>query len=509
MTIANEELLKMDDLSDYSPAQIVSLLGLIFEKSREQNNSDDLKKWLKIADHQILNGFANDEKMIFHYNVANGWSYLQRINQTINSNEYWSFESEELEKQIINLRLALICSQNSKNDLVKCQILTNLGNLFSHIGRFSEAQSYWHLATEEQTDFPMAIGNIGFGLIHYAKVLYDTKHQSIFFKIAYKNLKDSLTLDITPEARNGFLKIISELENRFDKNKLEQIPNLTNYSLGKSKKDRLYRLWCLKNRLFLNPLNDIVIENISAHDCLLLPSMRLNYSEPPVYQTIFNQIKQEFVTARYLLYESMSNEGVHFSDIGNLQMDTLNYAIYSFSSEKLKISFRLVYSIFDKIGYLLNEYLKLGFKNENVSFRKIWYQYDKQGRPIGLKKEISETKNWAFRGLFWLSKDLFEKKSPFLTSIEPESSELASIRNFIEHKSFRLVSLGESKIVDNGLTYQIQRDKFELKILKLFRLVRAAMIYISLGIKIEEKKRKITMPIIHVDFIELLDEYKI
>ena len=53
-----------------------------------------------------------------------------------------------------------------------------------------------------------------FGLIHYAKVLYDTKHQSIFFKIAYKNLKDSLTLDITPEARNGFLKIISELENR-------------------------------------------------------------------------------------------------------------------------------------------------------------------------------------------------------------------------------------------------------------------------------------------------------
>ena len=188
-------------------------------------------------------------------------------------------------------------------------------------------------------------------------------------------------------------------------------------------------------------------------------------------------------------------------------MDTLDYAVYSYNTEKVKIAYRLFYSILDKIAYLLNIYLKLGFKPSDVSFRKIWYEY-KNRKPIGLNKKITESKNWAFRGLYWLSKDFYEKKLSFLSSMEPDARELAKIRNFIEHRSFKVVDIGKSEQVDDGLTYLIYRDEFELKTLKLIKLVRAAIIYISLGFNIEERRNRTDKPTLPIDFVELKDEYK-
>ncbi|MGA9639691.1 LA2681 family HEPN domain-containing protein, partial [Flavobacterium sp.] len=92
--------------------------------------------------------------------------------------------------------------------------------------------------------------------------------------------------------------------------------------------------------------------------------------------------------------------------------------------------------------------------------------------------------------------------------IEPEAKKLAQIRNFIEHKSFKIVEFGETGLSDNELTYVITRDEFERKTLKLITLIRASMIYLSLGINLEEKKKIISQPALPIDFIELRDELK-
>ncbi len=508
MNITYEEILDFDDLNDFEPQQVIGMLGLIFETSKEQRNIQDLKKGLDFSEKQNLDKFEDHDKMIYYYNVANGWLYLQMLNQKINSDEYWSFKFQELEKQIINLRLALKYSENVSDDFNKCQILTNLGNLLSQIGRFSEAQNYWNKAIGITPDFSMAVGNIGFGLVNYAKVLYDVGQQSLFLKFAYKFLTKSLKLDIYKEAKDRFFEMSKDLEGRFNKNKLSKIPNLDIGSLGKSKREIEYRTWCLNNQLFLNPLNDICMESIASNDCLLLPSMTLEFDQSPVYQTIYNQLKQEYVSSRFLLYEGINHKGLHFSDRKNLLMDTLDNATYSFSIEKIKIAFRVCYSLLDKIGYILNDYLELGLTSQNVSFRKIWYIY-KNNNPIELNPKITSSHNWAFRGLFWLSKDLYEKHDiVFLSSLEPEAQELADIRNFIEHKSFKTVEHGDSELVDNDLTFLISRNKFEIKTLKLFKLVRAAMIYLSLGINLEEQKKSNDEPILPIDFIELKDDYK-
>lgn len=508
MELKYEDILKLENLNDFEPNQVVGILGLIFETSRGQGKIEDLKIGLDFSEKQNFEGFDDHDKMIFHYNVANGWSYLQMLTQQVNSDEFWAFKFQELEKQIINLRLALIFSEGVNDDFNKCQILTNLGCLFSHIGRFSEAQLYWNEALKIQPEFPMAIGNIGFGLFHYAKALYDRGHQSVFFKFTYKYLSDSLKLDMYPEAKQSFSEIAQDLEERFDINQLKDLEGLDDYDLGESNEEQIYRKWCLDNKLFLNPINDITIESIAAHDCILLPTMTLKFDQTPVYQTIFNQLKQEFVSGRFLLYEGVVQKQIHYSDKGNLQMDTLDYATYSFSIEKVKVAFRMCYSILDKIGYLLNDYLDLGFKPEQVSFRKIWYIY-KKNKPTELNPKISETNNWAFRGLFWLSKDLYEKNDlEFVSSIEPDAKDLAAMRNFMEHKSFKTVEFGDLSIVDNGLTFLISRNDFELRTLKLFRLVRAAMIYLSIGINQEESRKDIDKPTLPIDFVDLKDDYK-
>lgn len=149
----------------------------------------------------------------------------------------------------------------------------------------------------------MAIGNVGYNLVYYANTLYDSGHKKLFYQKAYKNLTDSLENIPYADGREAFLQKALELEKDFGKINLTKIQDLTNFSLGHSNAEKAYRKWCLQNHLFLNPLNDIFTENIAAHDCLLLPNMILELNKPPIYQTIFNQIKQEFVSARYLLYE--------------------------------------------------------------------------------------------------------------------------------------------------------------------------------------------------------------
>lgn len=90
--------------------------------------------------------------MLFYYNLANGWSYLKNISQQNNTHAF-SFYSQELEEEIINRRLALKYSENVDDNFNKCQILTNLGNLFSHIGRYSEAHTYWRQALRIDKNF--------------------------------------------------------------------------------------------------------------------------------------------------------------------------------------------------------------------------------------------------------------------------------------------------------------------------------------------------------------------
>ena len=119
--------------------------------------------------------------------------------------------------------------------------------------------------------------------------------------------------------------------------------------------------WCLANHLFLNTLNDLPeLNEAFMQDILQITSITtaIEQENPPFVFEMFNQIKEEYIYARYLLYEVVNPSGkVHFADKETHLEDTLNYSSYSIRIEKLKTAYRTLYSIFDRIAFLLNAYL--------------------------------------------------------------------------------------------------------------------------------------------------------
>ncbi|WP_298156138.1 LA2681 family HEPN domain-containing protein [Flavobacterium sp.] len=481
-----EKFLSTNSFKNKSPEHINLVFGTIFEYSRELNSIESLEKGINMSSSVSLENFQDDDKMTFYYNLSNAWSYKKQMTHTTASSNFWEFENLELTSEILNCRKALLFSEGTKNLKRKCEILTNLGNDLSHLGRYSEAIELWNRALSIDAKFSMALGNFGFGVFHYSKILCDEGHAAYFLKESYLYLKKAIESDeIYIEAKNSFKSIVLFIEKYVDADFLKMPNEFKAHSLGETPKEVAYKQWCLENILFLNPLNDIYKETIVAQDILNLPTMVVRKGDSRVYNyhSIFNQIKQEFCSARYLFYEFITDIETHFSDKGIIIIDTLDKSICSFNAEKGKTAFKTFYSILDKIAYLLNSYLELGYKPHEITFRKIWHERNK------LNPKIENTQNWGLRGLFWLSKDFFEKDD-FQTLLEPEAQELSLIRNFIEHKSFTLTEFYASGVSEDGFTYNIEKEIFINKTFKLMKIIRAALIYTSLMINIEEQKKE-------------------
>lgn len=494
--------MEKDEINKLTPKQILELLASVFESSREENDQETLGKGIEISSQVNTSKFSKNDLATFHYFVGNAWSYLYHLKQ---KDGEFPFEGIELNQQIISYRSALIKLDSETNRILKCQILTNLGNLFSTIGRFSEAQDYYDRAISLESDFGMAIGNKGYGIFSYARVIFDQNQQFIFFHKAYQYLLASNKPNVYEDAWQYFENTAKHIETRYKKEALNQTLSFKDFFKRKPQKEVTYRKWCMKNKLFLNPLNDIIQESVATTDYLFTPSMTFQYNEEPIYFSIFNQIKQEFVSSRFIFYEAINSNKPHFSDKEVKIIDTLDYATYSYNLEKVKIAFRVSYSILDKVAYFLNLYLDLGDDPNRVSFRNIWYDKDR----ITIKSKIHDRKNWALRGLFWLSKDFYEKG--FIDTIEPDSKEIAIIRNFIEHKAFKIVDFNTSKAANKNL-YTIDRNSFLDKSFKLLKLTRSAILYLSFIIYEEEsernKKRDPNHVVVPMFSVELYDNYK-
>jgi hypothetical protein len=126
---------------------------------------------------------------------------------------------------------------------------------------------------------------------------------------------------------------------------------------------------------------------------------------PYRFKSFFDQMKQEYVSARWLLYEGTTLKVPHFSDRDVLLQATEPRPSLSLAVEKAKAAYRISYSLFDKVGFFINAYMELGIPERGVTFRTLWRPDEK--KPI--RGEFDLTGNWAFCALYWLAKDFFEE----------------------------------------------------------------------------------------------------
>ena len=83
-------------------------------------------------------------------------------------------------------------------------------------------------------------------------------------------------------------------------------------------------------------------------------------STPPPVIGFFNQMKQEYVSARFTLYEGLRDTKIHFSDRGVQLFDTLDFPMHSLATERVRAGFRIAYSLLDKVAFLIDHYWQLG-----------------------------------------------------------------------------------------------------------------------------------------------------
>lgn len=483
------------DASGLSEHDAMELAAHIVDLSGDEKSLQGLDYAENLIDRIVGGGISGCHACRAHYFRANIWSARYQLS---GENEEWVWKSEVFDQELLELRKAVGHDGFSElPTLEQAQIYTNLGNALNHIGRFIEAIEYWDRAIAAVPKFAMAYGNRGLGLGHYAGAHYDAGHEAVLMMAAFSSFGEACSEDAVFDSLypsmvvEEFSRKMSEIWAYYDIPSISENTDFENHPMGRGKKEREYRQWCLGNRLFLNSLNDIVPSPISAQDILTLPSLKTHIDdgpEPPIVIHYFNLIKQEFCSARYALYEGVCYEGVHFSDRKVLLYNTLDYPAHGFAIERIKMAFRGSYAVFDKLAFLLNVYLDMEHSERHVNFRSVWLT-----RKRDLHPALNDLRNWPLRGLFWLSKDIFD--SSFRESTEPDSKDLYELRNHLEHKFVsvhdgfcRAVSPNHMETPKTGI-FDISVDDLISKTLRQLKLARSAIIYLSLAIHVEEKRR--------------------
>lgn len=406
----------------------------------------------------------------------------------------WQWEQPTLASEIFHLRRAVSHPDfNLLQDWFKCACLNNLGNRFRVAGRLLEAIDYWRRVLEVNPNFGMTLCNRAFVFDNYARS-FDKEEYGVQFRlwwVAYKEASAAVapTAVYAPRAIDRSTRKLAEelkkvIESVIDVKAAAEDDYLTLPDFSDTDEERDYRRWCLLNCLFLNPLNDLGSFTVASVDWIELGPHHVKEDAPDTFLSFFNQMKQEFVSARWLLYEGLTNEDLHFSDKEVWIQLTEPKPILSLAIEKIKTAYRTSYSLFDKIGYFMNAYMELGIKEVNVSFRTLW----RYGENKPIRSEFDQTSNWGFCALHWLSKDFLEEDNDEVA--EPQARGLKDIRNHLEHKYLRVTVAESPTAPPHDLAFMVSRELFKAKALHLLKLARSALIYLAIGVGLETRRRE-------------------
>lgn len=235
------------------------------------------------------------------------------------------------------------------------------------------------------------------------------------------------------EAKKCFQAAIEEYHTEYIEKFLEKELPIPQFSY-KNVEEKEYREWAVENNLFLNTLNDLPVRELCfAADVLQLPNMVVRIDAKPIFHGMFNQIKQEYVYARYQYYSSLKIAEVpHYADKETHLINFFDYPQYGIRIEHLKSAFKILYGLFDKMAYFLNSYFNLGIHERDVSFSHIWLNGFGNGKNhYDFKNTLNYQENFALASLYWISRDFYDK---FEDSPNPRLKRISDVRNALEHK---------------------------------------------------------------------------
>lgn len=285
--------IKYSNLKPLSNPEAIAIIGVLVDLSEDLKRKDGLEAAVRMGLWLLeTRDLSGAQKSKVHYCIGNS-HYA-----------YWGMEydfkvigdSERIESAIYHYRKALTEeSIDTLHTFHICQLYTNLANTLSVTGRGIEAIEYWEKVISIDPSFSMAWGNLGQGLHRFGYWYTDTVYSNVIHSYAYNCL---LLGDYTTKQKPAseiWKELAEDIRGKFSNKPVSISLETGNSTLGSTSTEIAYRQWCLKNRLFLNPLNDIGEIPVGACDPILCSIETQSPTRKVSCQGLFNQLKQEYV----------------------------------------------------------------------------------------------------------------------------------------------------------------------------------------------------------------------
>ena len=468
--------------SDYIVSYTVS--GLLIDIGVGLCNEEVVKEGVELLQKDLETIISHNEyPPSAYYNLANGYGSLFNF-KTTRDPYVACFNKTELNQAKVYYRKAL---RYDMPDDMRSLVLTNLGNCFDELGRVIDALECYEKSLGCNPNHGMALGNKGLALMYYAALAGE--HQRTILLEAYSLLSRALKLRMPPENVNTFSKYLEDIEKMFpDKEILDNPPTFPGYSIkAGSEFEKFLVEFCSRNKLYLNICNFCQRCDAAIGDTAVIKKMivkmdkgrdQTSLKENPYLRlsAYLNQIKEDYVTARFLLILSRyKGLDLSFVDKHVRIIDTHDSSRHNIYIQFVKASFRNFYDILDKIASFINDYLKLGIPKTQIDFSRIWYSNSKTGK---IRQKIKRTRNFSLNALFDIHRDF--KKGPY--------KKLQNTRNALTHRFVNIRFRQESEDEENMTEKTLIRQTVELA-----GIVRSAIIYLLYFVDVEERKKEATL----------------
>jgi hypothetical protein len=371
----------------------------------------------------------------------------------------------------------------------------NLGNSLHNVGRYVTAIDSFLNALLIKQYAAMASMNLSSTLFRYGYFQNKKYESDYYYHAAYYYYKITKRYKFNLESES----YLDEFEKQFIKPILpEVITEFFNKPLKfpefkiKAKDEGIYRWHIAAKRLFLEPCLDV----FSTIPCFMVDSLSLplqpgKNEKDNEFIGLFNLLKQEFVSARYLWYQTTikAEPDNHFADKETDMIETGEKCILSLREILLRNAFKTAYSIFDKIGFFINHYFDVGLKGNLISFKNIWKTElkDKKGNVYCIVKNPLDLKsNFFLKAIFWLQKDFYEDKNMNITN--PNAIRLFQMRNDMEHNY--LLSVERVRKKSAYITKYITPNQIDDGTEKILKLARECLVYLTLAVGIDKARQR-------------------
>jgi tetratricopeptide (TPR) repeat protein len=353
------------------------------------------------------------------------------------------------------------------------QASTNTANILEKLGRNHEALHMYDRAIRVDPSFGMALGNKAIALEYYIRLTPQLSLALLHhaYLLLEQAVKDSRVSEIGGAGATAHFNHKLHTLHDF----LEEVGYDPSITIKIPKMSR-YHHFVLKNNLFLNYDFGYYYDKSSLRDTLFPTLVEEMLSEQyvknrvmskKIYFTfqIFNQLLEDFSTARYNYYSALCGKHEGYDKYTNY-VYTLDYTRHSLKYGLLKSAFSMLCNCLDKLAHLVRYYLD---KSEVFSVgSNIYFDWFTSNQ---FKNAIVKFNNFQLLALRSLAMD-FKENNIY--------HRFKYLRNRVTH-SFVNVNVGIG--YDNEYdSFEITDDDLTEQLKQLFMIVKSAMLYAVIGI---------------------------